>query len=170
MKLVSLTIISIVMLFSITMWWDTGTVNPENGEISLYGVSSTNATGFGDTQPYILYLITRPADFSNSNPFWNWWNLVFLIGIGAVGIVAGLFRFQTSDAITFIGLIAILLVLAAISVTTLNAFLQAELSSYVCGGTGYCFLSSFFAGMTSSIWLFLWLFSIFKFMRTGFPD
>lgn len=176
MKVATLIILMITIVFSISLFWNTGTVDPTSSAITIPGIQnadltagSTNSSASGS----ILWnFITQPTRWSStdSSSIFGWIVIVLIAFLGAASTFAGFFRVTTSDAISFIPLAVVFLGFGAPAVILLYSFIQTELSPIMCGGPEYCLVPTWISVLLAGSLGVQWLVANLKAWRTGFYE
>lgn len=148
----------------------TGSIDTDSGlfedTTNIPDADSTNSS----TSPYLLDYFRNPTNLFGGS-LWLFW-AAFLGTLGLTTILSGVFRFTTSDAVTFAAWPIVILVYANFWLARIFTFLTRELSSYMCNvsGTDWCLLGMVFALAFLSIPAIQLILSIQQMWRTGFVN
>ena len=163
MKLSTMVIFSMILIFAITTFTDTGTVTPDSAVINN---PSTDASGV------IWKFMLNPYNWSatDGTSLIGWVMITLLFALGVSGTIATFLRVNVSDAIAFIPLVVVLLGVAAPSVIMLGNFIKTELTPIMCGGVSNCLMPTWIAIIFSAAFAMNWFFAVIKWWRTGFTE
>lgn len=169
MKLSVMVLMSLIIIFSITFFESTTTVNAQNATISL-------PSNTGDSSVVWNFLLNpinwaAPANATDSYTIQTSliaWIIAFALFVGVVGVSMGAFRITVSDAITFTPAVILLLGIAAPSIIMLFGFINKELSPIMCGSPNYCAFPVWLATIICSTLAINWIFAVIQWWRTGF--
>ena len=165
MKLSSNIILFVIILFSIGLFYHTGNVDPESGNIDYYGNSTVGSTN--SSEPYIWDFVTNPDTWESSN-FLVYIIATFIVTLTLTGIIAGLFRMQASDATLFSPLFIVLVSFGGTTIFALFNFLRTESATYMCSAGTSCMIPSMLAVVVAGGLAIEYVMSCIQWWRTGF--
>jgi len=177
MKLSTMIIMLLCISVCIGLFDQTGSVTPEYGEITFndveYNASVTeqNATGTvaksNEVTNAMWRWILNPTDWRNAEGF-----IYIIIGLFAASLVGLALYAALSNSFApdtyFFGVMYIgILAMGFLPIHQLYSFLSRELTSYICQGLEYCYLSTVITVLVVSPLAVTWVFSVLQAWRTA---
>jgi hypothetical protein len=163
MKLATMVIFSLIIIFSISLFQNTATVNTESSEIGMPSAEGNSSI--------VWNFLLNPTNWNETDKFsLIGWIIAFALALGAIGVFASFLRVNVSDATAFTPAVILLVGIAAPSVVMLFGFIKGELSPIMCGGISNCLMPVWIAILFSSSSAISWVFAVIKWWRTGFTE
>ncbi|MGC9309796.1 MAG: hypothetical protein ACP5D2_03835 [Candidatus Nanoarchaeia archaeon] len=170
MKLSTLTIFMIILTFTIVLFQDTSTIDPDSGDINFEAGEGDLAPG-ADTNS--TYITGKLWNFVKNPHQWSTGSIIFylaialLISLAEGTIYASISNSYAPDTYIFGIFYSGLMFLGAYPTWLLYNFINGEMSPYVCGGASACFLPTVIATIFSFGLGITWVFTVIKSWRTA---
>lgn len=164
------TILTLLTIFGIAclIFDSVGTVDTTSGNFLSPGMNATDTNS--TTSPYLLNYLTDPTNLFNSSLWTGFW-LALLATIGLSTVFSGIFRFTTSDAVTFAPMPILILAYGNFWIGTIFTFLAKELTSYMNpGATHWALMPTVLAMAFISIPAINMILGVLQMWRTGFTN